>query len=127
MGDDVDGPGVAEAIESLRHELTAALQAGDVRRDRMRFRLEEPVVLELQAVVTKVGEGKLGWKIIEVGGSYTAANTHKLTLRLTPEWWDGGQYTTDFRISASLPASDSAGRDGGAAARPRIDDGIEDD
>ena len=35
--------GVAAAIESLRHELTEAMQTGDAQRERMRSRLDEPI------------------------------------------------------------------------------------
>ncbi len=125
MGDH-DGIGVAAAIESLRRELTEAMTAGDYQRERLRFRLEEPVVVELQASVTWVGEGKVGWKVVEVGGSRTSADTHRITLRLTPEWWDGAQYTTDFRISGTL-SSGAPAPGGQGAARPALEEGIEDD
>jgi len=109
---------VAAAIESLRHELTEAMQTGDAQRERMRFRLDEPIVLELHAAVTWTGDGKLGWKIIEIGGSRSSADTHTLTLRLKPEWWDGSQYTTDFRISASIPSVASRSSTPSAASPP---------
>lgn len=104
---------LADAIDGLRGELTSAMVKGDARRSRMRFRVSEPVVLEVQAVATKVGQGKVGWKIVEVGGSYTAANTHKITMKLTPEWWDDekGAYTQDFLISATLQVPGAAGGD----------------
>ena len=141
-GDDI---GIADAIESLREALTAAIEKGDQQKQRMRFRLQEPVVLELQAAWTKDAHGKLGWKVVELGGSYTSANTHKVTLELHPEWWDepSGQYKTDFRISADLPsqaqpkagggvsAEQHGAGDGGAADDPKSrkepDKGLEDD
>jgi hypothetical protein len=46
MGDH-DGIGVAEAIEALRRELTEAMTEGDYERARLRFRLQEPVVVVL--------------------------------------------------------------------------------
>lgn len=96
--------GLADAIEGLRAELTFAIEEGAKQRERMRFRVTEPVVLEVQAVATKVGQGKVGWKVVEVGGSYTAANTHKITVKLSPEWWNGSEYTTDFLIASAGPA-----------------------
>ena len=118
MSEQAKDMGVAAAIESLRHELTEAMQTGDAQRERMRFRLDEPIVLELHAAVTWTGDGKLGWKIIELGGSRTSADTHTLTLRLKPEWWDGTQYTTDFRISATLPERSSTPSTPSAASSP---------
>lgn len=104
------------AIELLREELTNAIEEGYKESARVRFRVAEPVVLELQAVVTKVGEGKVGWKIVEAGGSYTSANTHKITLKLMPEWWNGEEYSPDFRISATLPGSASPSQHAGPPA-----------
>jgi hypothetical protein len=99
--------------------LTSAIEKGIERGSRMRFRVTEPVVLEVQAVTTKDAHGKVGWKVVELGGSYTAANTHKITLKLSPEWWDEQKrvYTTDFLISATVPlakdldATESSGGD----------------
>lgn len=122
---------LADAVEGLRAELTSAIERGDHQRERMRFRVTEPVVLEVQAVTTTDAHGKVGWKIVEVGGSRTAANTHKITLKLSPEWWDGTTqaYTTSFLISAELPAqavgpaveapSGATAQVGGAAADQR--------
>ncbi len=95
---------LADAIEGLRAELTSAIEEGDARRARMRFRLSEPVVLEVQAVTTKDARGKVGWKVVELGGSYTAATTHRITVKLSPEWWNGTEYTADFLIAAAGPA-----------------------
>ena len=104
-GDKDDGLlDLADAIEGLRRELSRAIEGGDQQRERMRFRVAEPVLLEVQAVATATGQGKVGWKIVELGGSYTAANTHKITLKLSPEWWNGSEYTSDFLIAASAPA-----------------------
>lgn len=120
MADDKGLLNLADAIEGLRGELASAIEKGNAQRARMRFRVTEPVVLEVQAVATRVGQGKVGWKVVEVGGSYTAANTHKITVQLTPEWWDGkkGEYTQDFLISATLPAA--AGAEG---SDPAVDAG----
>jgi hypothetical protein len=95
---------LADAVEGLRAELTSAIEKGDAQGARMRFRLSEPVVLEVQAVTTKDAHGKVGWKVVEVGGSRTAATTHRITVKLSPEWWNGTEYTTDFLIAATGPA-----------------------
>ena len=100
---------LADAIEGLRSELTRAIEQGDARRERMRFRMSEPVVLEVQAVTTKDAHGKVGWKVVELGGSWTAANTHRITLKLTPEWWNGSEYTPDFLIADIGPAGATFG------------------
>jgi hypothetical protein len=54
--------GLAVAVESLRAELLAAVEAG--RGSALQFELD-PVTLTVQAVVTKEGGGKVGWKILE--------------------------------------------------------------
>lgn len=100
---------LADAIEGLRRELTSAFERGDAQRARMRFRMSEPVVLEVQAVTTKDVHGKVGWKVVELGGSYTAANTHRITMKLNPQWWDGDGYTDDFLIAADVPPGGSFG------------------
>lgn len=99
-GDDKGLLDLADAIEGLRAELTSAIEKGNVQRERMRFKVTEPVVLEVQVVTTKDAHGKVGWKVVELGGSYTAAKTHKITLKLSPQWWDGTEYTNDFLIDA---------------------------
>ena len=65
----------------------------------MRFRLE-PVELSLQVGVTKEAEGKIGWKVLGLGGSYSSAVTQTLALRLEPVWRQhDGSYTGDFMIA----------------------------
>ena len=94
--------GLAEAIEALRAELVAAMGEGNGKA--MQFALD-PIELTFQTVVTKDGDGKIGWKIIEVGGSYQSQTTQSLTLRLTPLWrGDNGRLVRDFSIAdAQLP------------------------
>lgn len=89
--------GLSDAIKALRDELTTAIGEG---KDRgMQFRLD-PIELTVQTVVEKDGNGKLGWKILELGGSAKSATTQTLTLRLTPMWKpDDGSLTSDFTIS----------------------------
>jgi Trypsin-co-occurring domain 2 len=117
---------LAEAVEGLRAELTRAVEKGSHQQTRMRFRITEPVVLEVQAVTSRDVNGKVGWKIVEVGGAYTKENTHRLTVKLSPEWWDGqkGAYTSDFLISASLPAPiETQASAGGAASGTATEQG----
>lgn len=119
---------VAEAIESLRQELSRAVAMGDGQY--LRFHLE-PIVLELQIVLTGEAGGKLGWKVIEFGGKVGGTASHTVTLTLTPEWWDGREYSTDFRVAAMLPpAPDGAGKVAlpvEGPVRRSIDDGVEND
>jgi hypothetical protein len=98
--------GLAEAIGALRTELVAAMAEGSGKA--MQFALD-PIELTFQTVVTKDGDGKIGWKIIEVGGSYQSQTTQSLTLRLTPLWRNkDGRIVRDFAIAdAQLPAGES--------------------
>ncbi len=88
--------GLAAAIAALREELLLAVEAGDDAD--MRFRLA-PIELSLQVAVTREGEGKIGWKVLGLGGSYESATTQVLKLQLEPVWLKGdGSYTSDFVI-----------------------------
>ena len=99
--------GLAAAIEALRAELTAALDEGN--DDVLQFQLD-PIELTAQAVITKDTTGKIGWKILEFGGSYESASTQSLTLRLTPVLKAAdGTITKDFSIAAVAPAGDRFG------------------
>lgn len=81
---------LADAIEALRRQLTAAWWDGD--HQRVRFRVE-PVELTVQAGVTRIGKGNAGvkWHILALGGerSRETAVTQTLKLRLTPIFYDG--------------------------------------
>ena len=89
--------GLADAIASLRKELLTAMEEGSDAR--MRFRLA-PVELSLQVAVTKEAEGKIGWRVLGLGGSYASATTQTLAVRLEPVWQkDDGSYTTEFAIA----------------------------
>jgi NTP-dependent ternary system trypsin peptidase co-occuring protein len=105
--------GLAAAIAALREELLLAIEAGDGAD--MRFRLA-PIELSLQVAVTREGEGKIGWKVLGLGGSYESATTQVLKLQLEPVWLKGdGSYTNDFVIGdqyqqpASFGPRDQAG------------------
>jgi len=89
--------GLADAIAALRKELLAAVDEG--QGEAMRFRLA-PVELSLQVAVTKEADGKIGWTILGLGGSYSSGATQTLALRLEPVWRLGdGSYTSDFTIA----------------------------
>jgi hypothetical protein len=99
--------GVAEAIAALREELTVAMDEGV--RKRIQFK-PDPVELTMQVAVTKDADGKIGWKILEVGGSYQTATTQTLKLRLTPLWRQSdGTLVADYTIASVGDAGDSIG------------------
>jgi hypothetical protein len=79
----------------------------------------------VQATVTRKGNGKLGWKILEVGGGVESASTQTLVLKLTPAWkMQDGTVVTDPLIAATLPAAgggwraEHAAEDAGQATQP---------
>jgi hypothetical protein len=89
--------GLADAIAALRTELLAAMDEG--RDASMRFRLT-PIELSMQVAVTAEADGKIGWKVLGLGGSWSKVTTQTLALRLEPVWRQGdGSYTSDFAIS----------------------------
>jgi hypothetical protein len=89
--------GLADAIAALRTELLAAIEEG--QDASMGFRLK-PIELSLQVAVTTEADGKIGWKVLGLGGSWSKATTQTLTLQLEPVWRQGdGSYTSDFSIS----------------------------
>jgi hypothetical protein len=99
--------GLADAIEALRTELSGAMLAGGGHG--MQFALE-PIELTVQAVVTTGGNGKIGWKILEFGGSRESVATQTLTLRLTPIWKrSDGTLVRDFTIASVAPLGDRVG------------------
>jgi hypothetical protein len=89
--------GLGSAIAALREELLEAIGEGDGKV--MRFRLSS-VDLSLQVAAVKEGEGKIGWNILGLGGSYEASRTQTLNLKLEPVWRQtDGSYTSDFVIA----------------------------
>jgi hypothetical protein len=79
----IEGVGLADAIRALRSDLQAAITAG--RDEPLRFLLS-PIELTLQHVVTKSAEGKLGWRVLEIGGTAESARTQTVKLTLEPGW-----------------------------------------
>jgi hypothetical protein len=99
--------GLADVIEGLREELKAAIDRGAAQH--LQFALD-PIELTLQTVVSKEGSGKVGWKVLEVGGSAKSADTQTLTLRLTPVWKRAdGTLVRDFAIASAGEAGDRMG------------------
>jgi hypothetical protein len=99
--------GLAEAVESLRAELMKAVEAGNGQP--MQFSVE-PIELTAQVAVTKEADGKIGWNLLGVGGSYESASTQTLTLRLAPVWKKpDGTLEKDFTIASAGLAGDVIG------------------
>jgi hypothetical protein len=99
--------GLAEAVESLRAELMRAVKAG--WDQPMQFSVE-PIELTAQVAVTKEADGRIGWSLLGVGGSYESAGTQTLTLKLTPVWRKrDGTLERDFTIASAGPADDVIG------------------
>lgn len=92
---------MVDAIESLREALTRAVDGGG--QHRMRFRLA-PIELTLQVVLTKDVHGKVGWKVLEVGGTRESVTTQTLKVQLDPVWEaPGGVLVEDPLISGVFP------------------------
>src|SRR3954466_7903629 len=81
-----------------------------------------PVELEMQAVVTKEANGKVGWKIVELGGSAGKESTQSVKLTLTPVWWDPTkrEYRPDWLVSGMLPNTAARDADDTEAARNSV-------
>ena len=96
--------GLAEAVESLRAELMKAVEAG--KDQPMQFSVE-PIELTAQVAVTKAADGKIGWNLLGIGGSWESASTQTLTLKLAPVWKKpDGTLERDFTIASAGPAGD---------------------
>ena len=99
--------GLADAIEALRDELIDAMSRGADKP--MRFALE-PIELKVEVVVTKDAKGKIGWQVLEFGGSVEKARTQTLTMKLSPLWkTTDGKLTSDFTIASAGRAGDTIG------------------
>ena len=70
--------GLADAIEALRNELIDAMNRGADKP--MRFTLE-PIELTVEVVVTKDAHGKIGWQVLEFGGSVEKERTQTYVAR----------------------------------------------
>lgn len=99
--------GLSEAVESLRAELMRAVEAG--KDQPMQFSVE-PIELIAQVAVTKEADGKIGWNLLGMGGSWESASTQTLTLKLTPVWKKpDGTLERDFTIASASQAGDVIG------------------
>ena len=99
--------GLADAVESLRAELMRAVEAG--KDQPMQF-LVEPIELTAQVAVTKDANGKIGWNLLGIGGSWESASTQTLTLKLAPVWKKpDGTLVKDFTIASAGLAGDMIG------------------
>jgi hypothetical protein len=99
--------GLSEAVESLRAELMKAVEAG--KDQPMQFSVE-PVELIAQVAVSKEADGKIGWSLLGIGGSWESVSTQTLTLKLAPVWKrPDGTLDRDFTIASAGPAGDVIG------------------
>lgn len=99
--------GLADAIEALRDELTDAMNRGAGKP--MRFTLE-PIELTVEVVVTKDAHGKIGWQVLEFGGSVEKERTQTLKVKLSPLWQKAdGTLTADFTIASAGPSGATFG------------------
>ncbi len=87
--------GLAAAIRALRAELAKATSHGAGQPMHLRV---DPVELTVHAAVTRQYNGKIEWSVLGLNGAPKPANTHTLTLRLTPAW----------KTAESAPISDCA-------------------
>jgi Trypsin-co-occurring domain 2 len=108
------GLGLAESIAALRDELHAAM--AKMPQTGLLFRLA-PIELTLEVVVTKVGEGKIGWQIVEAGGKYEKGRTQTLKLTLDPAYRD-----TTGRLMEHPYVSDASRPDQRIGPRDEPDD-----
>lgn len=114
MSDNVTG--LADAIDALRAELTDAMARSEGAE--VRFRVK-PVELTVQAVVTKGGDGKIGWGMLGIGGKLEKATTQILKLQLEPVVKDeAGTYTTDFSVADQSDEEQHFGPQDGTTPNP---------
>lgn len=76
---------LAEAIEALRAQLSAAITAG--ADSELRFEVSE-LTLDLEVAMTTAGQGRAGIRfwLVDFGAKaeHTNAATHRVTLKLRP-------------------------------------------
>lgn len=120
----MDGIGLSQAIETLRMELSEAQASG--RDGEVRFALET-VDLELSVAVTKDANGKVGWKILEAGGSVGTERTQTIRLSLKPLSGAASKEATASGIVISGDTSPSGDRAPGIERTIPIVDTAEED
>ncbi len=110
MKADVGITGLSDAIEALRTELLSAAAQGS--GGIMNFSIG-PIEVEIEAVVTVGGDGKIGWGVLGIGGKRQSETTHKLKLSLQPFWPDENRPPGEFAVSDEI---EEDVRVGGASA-----------
>ena len=93
-GHDEDYLDLADAIDTLRVQLTEAQRRG--QGSELRFVLGEITAeFEIELVRAKNGGGALKFGVVEADArrERSARSTQRLTLRLNPEQWGGGRVT----------------------------------
>lgn len=82
------------AIQGLRNDVMEAIEAGD--GSSVRFEVVAPIELTVEAEVTKAGEGKVSWWVLETGvkRDQRAAVTVKLVLMPRVTTREGGRPAT---------------------------------
>lgn len=106
---------LADAIDGLRAELTQAINSG--AGQGMHFRLNR-VELTVHAAVKRVGQGKVGWRLVEVGGMRESVTTQSLTLVLDPVWMMQDGTLVDPLISGAFQSPHGPGLSVDAALPP---------
>ena len=99
--DDRIAAGLAETIQALRVELTAAMSSG--RDEALRFELGA-VELNVTLAITREAAGDAGVRfgVLSFGtkGQIGDQDTHQLSLSLTPVTVDGNGQTTSVKVNA---------------------------
>lgn len=94
--------GIADAIESLRTDLSEAIARGDGQA--LRFKVEG-IELELAVVCEVGGNSKASFHVLgigaEVGGKVGATTTHRVKLSLKPADQDGK--AKDTYVHGTIP------------------------
>ena len=78
---DVGSGSLAEAIAAVRRELIEAMGAGE--NEVLRFEVG-PVEVEFMVQVAREADGRLGLKVLSVGGGVTDTRTHRVHVTLKP-------------------------------------------
>ena len=99
--------GLVDEVESLRAELMTVVEAG---KDQPTQFSVEPIELIALVAVTHEADGKIGWNVLRMGGSYDSVSTQTLTLKLAPvRKKPDGTLKRDFTIAAARPTGDAIG------------------
>lgn len=108
----MDGWGLADALRALRAELSASQTDGS--GETLQFAVGK-VVLKLQAVLAGTADGRLGWKIVEVGSPTQSESTQTITLTLHPGVRRDWSATVASNLQARDGGSERSGDDYGSS------------